>query len=163
MMIKSTILTSCLSLVSLTAVYAENITNTQDITIVYKGHEVGQELEKGMIVKNPEIPVGEVSCGIAKKPDTFKTYHIPSDIKKVVIPAGDLKAEVGDYNVLDDNGKFALKADGHNQTENGPAIYCEYSVVGQGGYLGNFSAEKLTKITIGETTKDNKFTYKDAK
>jgi hypothetical protein len=165
MTLQSTIITSLVALASLApfvqGAYADD-TNTHQITVVYTGHEKGQKMVDGKNVQDSSIPVGSISCGISGKPESYKKYDISSDAKVVVIPAKELQAGDGKYNLLDEAGHFIRDEDGKIKIESGPTIYCEYSVVGQGGYLGDFSAKKLKEIKIGETTKDNAFFYEAA-
>jgi hypothetical protein len=165
MILQSTIITSLVTLASLApfvqSAYADD-TNTHQITVVYTGHEKGQKMVDGKNVQDSTIPVGSISCGISGKPESYKKYDISSDTKMVVIPAKELQAGEGQYNLLDEAGHFIRDVAGKFKTESGPAIYCEYSIVGQGGYLGDFSAKKLKEIKIGETIKDNVFSYEAA-
>lgn len=138
-------------------------TNTSPIVVTYHGTHFGQKLVKGVPTPVPGQPVGYLACGNPEKvplnvpheetkTDDYTVYAIPSDgTKSFTIPAGSVQTVKGDYYKLDDQGHFIR--DGRQfESERGQMMKCTYSMVGQGGFLGNLSAD-LKSIDLYD--KDN--------
>lgn len=142
-------------------------TNRYDIKVTYKGtHDVGQKLDGGKIVQDPGKPYGTIACGdiapnelMGGKSSNAGTFEMPAKQHTITIPKGSIPAQDGEYYILDEKGKFVRDSSGKFKTEKGPFMKCNYSFIGQGGFLGIFSSENLVEITIGDTPEDSSFKY----